>query len=318
MIATRWSLAILLASLAGCSPHIDPSFDWGPLSCHPKDEGIAVEPWRAVVAVGATVEFSVSPGSQKYTWRRCPPSGLCTDMPDVTGPSYTWAGLNLADDGSRIEVTSYDCAVTGHGSVVVEVLPGPGWTFEDVEFLAGDWEIQVFDEAGGPTQVASSRPTAGGNPGAYLAMSYDVPPQSSSHVFHGALRATYDPAAQGAIHAVNMSAQSPPFDPLTPYLRDLRPAFRQGGRWYSAYWGRLVSSLDPPAQWAPAFSATGWDEWLFEQFAGPPCGAGERCPDFSTQGSPITFGFMVTVYSLESGAQLRVAVDNWKVTVWRR
>ena len=318
MVASRWSMLILSSAIAGCGGNFTmPPIDWGPLSCHPRDEAIVAEPGRAVVAVGATVEFSVSSGAQQYSWQRCAPSGVCAEMPDVTGPSYTWAGLNLADDGSRIEVTSYDCDTTGRASVRVEVLPGPGWVFEDGEFFAGDWETQVFDEAGGPIQVVVARPTAGGNPGAYLDVSYELPPKTYARVFHGASQATYDPTTQGAIYVVAFAAQSPSGVGWSGvYLRDLQPAFRQGGRLYAVTWPLLYSPTSAP--WTTAFSRTSYDIWRFQYVAGPPCGTGETCPDFSTHGSPIKFGFMATMSSDENAGHVRAAVDNWRVTVWRR
>jgi hypothetical protein len=50
---------------------------------------------------------------------------------------------------------------------------------------------------------------------------------------------------------------------------------------------------------------------------GPACHAGEACPDFSSQGTPMRFGFWRTSTG-QVGASVAHGIDNWKVTVWKR
>ena len=58
---------------------------------------------------------------------------------------------------------------------------------------------------------------------------------------------------------------------------------------------------------------------------GPPCAAGQPCPDFSAWGVPIRIGAMIEAeidraLPAGSAAVTRFAhgLDNWKATVWRR
>lgn len=137
-------------------------------------------------------------------------------------------------------------------------------------------------------------------------------------IFHFPLKATYDPAAQGAIYTLDLAKdciRSGIYEPLANDAVNAWPMFQQSGRTYV------------PRGWGAA-CAYGWvaqrvssrlgDE--FELLSGPPWAPGERCPDFSAGAAPLRFGFVtdVTLAASSPGGALTQGIDNWNVTVWRR
>ena len=54
--------------------------------------------------------------------------------------------------------------------------------------------------------------------------------------------------------------------------------------------------------------------------SGPPCPADEVCPNFSVTGAPITFGMLTVNDHVDPGpgGVASMAVDNWRIGVWRR
>ena len=322
--AQRAARGVMLAMpvpvlVAACGIHIDtPEIPiW---QCTIDHGWVSLEPAHAVVAVGATIEFAVvNPSDDEISWRRCAPDGACADLAGVTGARYTLQGVNLGDDGSRIEVTARNVCHVNRGSSLVEVLPAPGTVFSDGEFKPSDWELQIFEDTGGHSRIDAVQSAAGGHPGAYLGVTYEMPTLTESlQVFHGATQTTYDPAVDGALYAINYAADRAP-PPSTDVLGPaVLAALRQGGRWYMSWtWG-----LGWPGGevWYQAFARTSLLANDFQLIAGPACEAGERCPDFSASALPITFGFVALANNPNEGfvRHTWLGLDNWKLTVWRK
>jgi hypothetical protein len=140
---------------------------------------------------------------------------------------------------------------------------------------------------------------------------------SSLRLVHSAALATYDPAAQGAVYTIDFSidckvvGRSPGLAPLDPTYTVI---FEQAGRVF------LVG--DPPycgSEWS-THRRSSVVENAITLLAGPPCGAGERCPDFSASAAPLRFGFttLASTASASTAGTLELGIDNWKVTIWRR
>ena len=177
----------------------------------------------------------------------------------------------------------------------------------DSTFNPAEWTVSVVGGAGGATQSVLQVAT-GGNPGSYRQMAHNLPGPSSiveSHVFNAV---TYDPSTQGAIASIDYSEDrielSPPFAgaAIGGYF-----LLQQGGGTWRNNTDLSFSNLS----WA-TLSLTGLIASNFAVVAGA---AG--LPDFSSSGSPITFGVLRSnsnsnasgVYTTTNG------LDNWQVTV---
>jgi hypothetical protein len=293
-----------------------------PDGCPREASAANVDPQRAVVSVGDSITFTARPdfSATAYRWRRCR-QGSCIDVAGLSGDTFTWEGVRLDDDGSTVDVVADGCRWEAKAGARVEVLPAPGTTHADTEFLPSDWEATLWPEGAGGSTQAFTPSAAGGNPGAFATLNYRVePPASELRVFHGSLKSTYDPRAQGAAYAVDFSVDCR--RPLEEGGASIAPrkAFVQAGRWYQA---RSV----PPGSgcgyaWGAGVerSSLSLDHFDFELVAGPPCGPGEVCPDASASGAPIRFGFIGGAQRFPAAAFGVAAddVDNWRVTVWRR
>ncbi len=143
---------------------------------------------------------------------------------------------------------------------------------------------------------------------------------SSLRLDHLAVAATYDPATQGTIYTIDVAEEcsrrsfssASTFTGLTQ-----SPMFEQAGRTYQPRDWHGSCPLDSSAWSGMRVSSLKADEFAF---SGPPCGANERCPDFSATAAPLRFGF-VTKLGLATGSpagSVVQGIDNWKVTVWRR
>ena len=318
--ATIAALGVLtiVGSGGGLAPGL-PDIDWG--GGGPTPPYVQVSPSRPTVQAGAIVLFEAEAISAtpplSYQWRR---NGV--DITGATGPTYTLGGAQLGDDGTLFTVVVSAANGVATGSVVLLVSPLPGVVFQDADFPASNWTVTATAQPAenGPTH-AESQAADGGNPDPYRSISYQMTPGPSSlRLVHFAVAARYDPPTQGAIYTMDLEEQcsrrsfssASTFTGLTQ-----SPMFEQAGRTYlprdwhgscqlgtSAWSGMRVWSLKA-------------DEFVF---SGPPCGANEKCPDFSATAAPLRFGF-VTELGLATGSPagfLVQGIDNWKVTVWRR
>ena len=281
----------------------------------------SIEPARAVVSVGGTVLLTANPAlipEATYSWRRCR-QGVCTDITFANSSAYLVSGANLSDDGTTFEVTIRDCNASGVAQSFVEVIPAPGLVHEDGEFPLAGWEATTIVAEGSPIVQEVSQAPAGGNPGAYRSMAFAAPPSfppGELRVFHGALASTHDPGTQGRVHAVDFAADCRVPRRENGMLYTPRPGLAQAGRWYELL---AAERFCASTQWEAAFARGSFFRGQFQIVAGPPCEAGADCPDFSAEGAPILFGFLVRVYSDQTAAtSLALDIDNWKVTVWTK
>ena len=297
-----------------------PDIDWG--GGGPTPPYVQVSPSRPTVQAGTIVQFEakvlVGQPPLSFQWRR---DGV--DITGATGPTYTLGGAQLGDDGALFQVTMTDSSGSSStAGVVLLVSPLPGVVFQDADFPVSNWTVTAVAQPAenGPTHT-ESQATDGGNPDPYRSISYQMTPGPSSlRLVHFAVAATYDPATQGAIYTIDLAEQCSrrSFSSASTFTGlSQSPMFEQAGRTYqprdwhgscqlgSSTWsGMTVSSLK-----ADEFVSTG-----------PPCGASEKCPDFSATAAPLRFGF-VTELGLATGSPagfLVQGIDNWKVTVWRR
>ena len=289
---------------------------------------VEVEPPRLTAQLGQTATFrAVDSGTipaSHYQWcRYAPGSSTCAPIAGATASTLTIQNVNLADDQARYEVTASASGATSRtSSGQLLVSTAPAVVFEDGEFVEAGWAWSGFVgfPPGAPSAAVSvSQPASGGNPGAYRVVEYG-PLSSGNRMFvtHIALAATYDPGQLGAIYSIDFRAEC---RGLSGYgvRMGVMPLLRQGARTY------LGSSLFRQSCEEPGWAfETGRGSIVASDFseivAGPPCGAGESCPDFSAAGAPITFG-MYTINDHVDEGPTGVAsqgVDNWRVGVWRR
>lgn len=301
-----------------CNPVVNPP---------PAQAGASVAPLTLTVQAGVTALFTaqtVNVAVPRYQWRRSTDGGLrYTDIVGATGDSFALANTQLADDGALFRVDVHDgqntAVVAISGASALLVSPLPGVVFQDAEFLTADWSVTAIADPlqNGPTH-SEQRDTVGGFPGAFRHMAHGMSAGPSHlRVFNLRPAAIYDPAVQGAIHAIDYSEDcsrlSANFSSLqvTSYL-----LFEQGGR-------RYVSNIARGcvAQWIRPLPGPSLRAANFVFVDGPACAANEACPNFAASAPPMRFGFERRVDWPAGGAaaaSIEHGIDNWQVTVWRK
>ena len=283
---------------------------------------VSLSPRALSVQVGSPATFTSDVSSATapiYAWcarRSGAPS--CVPISGATGPSYTFAAVNLADDGTFVQMTATNGAGSASAGAILRVSSMPAVVFQDGEFPAANWSSVVIAQSPGGSTYTEYQAGTGGNPGAFWLMRNSLAPgPSSMTVFHSA-PFTYAPAAMGAIHAIdlNVDCEVPAATSLLPAAW-VMPMFVQSGRWYvptstSFQWFCFTGNWRS----ATVISLVAGD---FGIGAGPACGPAEQCPDFSTAGAALTLGYGTTgALNAPAPAQMfDLAIDNWKVSVWR-
>jgi hypothetical protein len=305
--AVRIGIAVLgVAAIVGSGGGGFPEMDFGVPPSPPK---VSVIPSRITVQVGATVQFKASSSATTYQWQR---DGV--KIPGANSQTYTLVGVNLGDDGAHFSVVVSNENGTSTASGLLQVSPLPGVVYEDDDFQMSNWKVTAATQ---PTQVdtkLSATRSETGASGAYLSVSYELPagPESSILIFHTYLAATYDPAQQGAIYVIDITASCHVLVG-EPSVR-LNVPLEQAGRRFKSRQGGSC------AGWNWPFSVPSISAGNFDQVDGPACGAAEVCPDFSGQGAPIRFGLLTSdSHTAATPAKaVTYGIDNWKVTVWRK
>jgi len=185
--------------------------------------------------------------------------------------------------------------------------------------MPSDWIIAARADPvlNGPTH-SERQAASGGNPDAFQEMTSAMSAGPSTlRVFYTMPSATYSPASQGAIYLIDFSEDCIALSVDTSnYVAASNLLIEQGGRRYMAAGNSYCSS--PTWSEMPRRSSLGVTD--FVQVDGPVCGDGDSCPDFSTGGKPLRFGFVrdAAVPARFAAGTIVHGIDNWKVTVWRK
>lgn len=293
-------------------------------SAPPPVLSVAVRPLYATALVGTAVTYAATAsdatGAVSYQWSRSADGGVSfVDIPGATAAAYTLAAANLGDDGAIFRVTARDATpyvAQAWGRLAVSATPG--LVFRDTEFSAADWTATpvAFGSAPAPEHSEES-PASGGNPGAFRRMVIQIPPQSGvGRVFYTSLVAAYDPATQGAIRLIDYAEDGISLQPNVSTSTDSAMLLEQAGRHYVANQRNDATSFILTS-WSSNQSRASLRAVDFGLLDGPPCETGERCPDFSTQGAPMRFGYWRFSFGTQ-GDRIAHGIDNWQVTVWRQ
>jgi hypothetical protein len=299
-----------------CPPGLD-------CSAPPPAPDVVVEPAYVTALVGAAVTFTARPsnftGTVTYQWSRSSDGGATyTEIAGATGKSYKVPSVNLADDAARYQVIARgdDTIVGALGRLVVSATPG--LVFQDGEFQPSDWLVTPFgdDNAGAPEHT-EQRLASGGNPDAFLKMTYRIAKASSAgRVFYTSLAGGYEPQVQGAINVIDYAEDGIVLTDNALTSTESAMLLEQAGRRYLANL-RTGASNFLTTSWSKAASQSSLRAQDFNLFDGPPCAIGESCPDFSASGSAMRFGYWRISFGTP-GDSTAHGIDNWKVTVWRR
>lgn len=322
----RVALALAgFAGIVGSGGGLDVALDFSHIP-----PAVNIDPPRAIVQVGAPVTFEAvvisfaGPASATVQWcRRAPGASDCVDIAGATGRRYTLAAANLADDGARFEARVTDLYGSAQSASWLLVSSAPPVVLADGEFAASNWAAAAvtIPASGGPT-YSVARVASGGNPDAWRAVTYSIPASGGAiRVYHTWLGDAYDPATQGAVHAIDFAVDCV----RTLYdagadVPTVRPVIEQGGRRFVPTATGINAAGYCVGTWQPAPSVLGFAASEFSLVDGPACGAGESCPDFSAQAAPIRFGIESAIEMGPAPGPSTVVqgVDNWRVAVWRR
>ena len=265
----------------------------------PAQPTASLTPERPIVQVGVPVPFNVSTDVTTPTYRWCwKPKGAdaCAEIAGVSGSSYTLRAANLADDGAILQVTVAGGNGEAVAGTVVAVSSMPAVTFTDTEFLESDWSlVTVANPPLSGLPFSAIRVDSGGNPGAYRLLIVDLSLQVRTvNLLNFTGAAVYDPATQGAVYLIefrldcnNIAVARDP-----SYTNHWLPVLEQGGRRFTPDRNAGASCFSPG--WN-TISWFGFDATSFKLVDGPSCGAGETCPDFSSQGLPMRLGMAYNV-----------------------
>lgn len=279
---------------------------------------VSLTPAYQVTQVGMPVTFDAHVANlyePTYAWCRAASADAeCAPLPGISGSSYTIPATAMSDDGARYRVTAtgtQGSATSAYSALHVSSMPPV--VFEDGEFLEPDWVVtsNPGPAAGVPT-FSLSRQATGGNPGAFLRETYDLPATVGEvDIYHGKPSATYYPASQGAIYLIEFAIDCK--SAWSSSSVTYSPMVEQGGRRFA--YDNLGRFYCASGSWR------GMGGLLSTQLiSGPACGPGETCPDYSALAAPLQFGFMILARSASPGHPEQVVndYDNWKVKVWRR
>jgi len=178
----------------------------------------------------------------------------------------------------------------------------------DDTFDPANWSITIAWELYPGTSSAAFRNyLGGGNPGAFAGVSlHSTAPNAVAVIRQGWI---YDPATQGEILSISSSAdlrlvRYSGLDGFVPY----RPLILQNGNFFYSIWAMGVTSLS----WTPY----AFDNNLItsDRFIGVGNASSLR-PDFSANGAPIQFGFMVDHGTRLAPVDFELGVDNWRMMI---
>jgi len=295
----------------------------------PAQPTASMTPQWPMVQVGTPLQFKVITDAASPTYHWCwKPKGAdaCAEIAGVSGPNYSLEAANLGDDGAVLQVTVNGSNGEAVAGTILAVSSMPAMTFTDTEFPESDWGlVTVANPPLSGLPFSARRVASGGNPGAYRLLTVDLPLEVRTvSLLNASAAAIYDPATQGAIYRIEFSLDCNnlvvTIDPS--YSNYWLPTLEQGGR-------RFMPDRNAGATcFSPGWNTRSWlgfDAAGFKVVDGPACGAGETCPDFSSQGLPLRLGLAYNVElrsplpaaSSASAPHFEQGLDNFKAAVWR-
>ncbi len=280
---------------------------------------VAMTPARLTVQAGQAAVFVANSTGTHYQWQRSTDGGHSfTDIPGANASNtLTIPAAQLPDDGSVIRVTVSDGITTAAAASTLLVSSAPPDVIQDADFQPGDWSVTALASPlqDGPTH-SEDQLSSGGNADSYRSMMHTLPAGPSAlQVFHSALKSTYDPATQGAIHAIDYAEDCIVESAPTPNLVvESRLLLEQAGRRYVG-----PASTCKAAAWTATPMSKALRAADFVLVDGAPCRVGDSCPDFAGNAASISFGYAreTTLATQESGGAIVHGIDNWTVTIWR-
>jgi hypothetical protein len=178
----------------------------------------------------------------------------------------------------------------------------------DDTFDPANWSITMaWEFYPGTSSAAFRNYLDGGNPGEFAGVSlHSTAPNAVAVIRQGW---TYDPATQGEILSISSWAdlrlvRYSGANGFAPY----RALILQNGNFFYSNGAMGVTSL----AWTPYASAN--NQITSDQFIGVGNAASFR-PDFTANGAPIQFGFMVDHGTMFSPVDFELGVDNWRMTI---
>jgi hypothetical protein len=178
--------------------------------------------------------------------------------------------------------------------------------FSDGTFSNSNWTTTTWYEFGGlgSATVSIGQQASGGNPGAYRFYNYTALNGNETliDIMQVLNSATYNPQTQGAIDSISFSIDYT--ISAWAWWSWVAPAVEQNGVFY-AYW------IGPNGR--PGWRNNSWTNPSFEEQY-PGFGPS---PDFSTNGAPVTFGFLVQLGSYDGfdAGSFTYGIDNFSVEI---
>ncbi len=185
--------------------------------------------------------------------------------------------------------------ITGSASALV---------FSDGTFNDTDWSLTIQTiNAGG--SISESQSLSGGNPGEFRRIINTVNPYSHSFIAGFYLRsgADYDPSTDGAIGTIDYSEDSIMLEGQGQG-EATSPALFQNGKYYYT-WGLLSNQSVWTHQSLLSLGAQDFYT-IFDV---------NDHPDFSENGSIISFGFYRGNSTLGPGYTVDAGIDNWELKI---
>jgi hypothetical protein len=180
-------------------------------------------------------------------------------------------------------------------------------TFTDGQFADSNWTVVTQSLVNGGS-VVTNHVGSGGNPGEFREIVNTVNDGSGSFVlgFHMTGSATYDPSTSGAIATIDYQEDSILFVGFGDGQAS-SPAILQGGSYFFVDFGTQLSANQSSWTQQSLLNLSGSDfRTLLDS---------SLHPNFSSTGSPMTFGFYRGNSTSGSGYSNRAGIDNWSITL---
>ena len=320
------SITCLCLACAACSGNAGPLLaDCPPgMVCYGPVAPVPVAtPEYVTTQVGSPVTFhavtlNVSTPGLTYQWARSSDAGAhYTEIPGATTDTLTLAAPNLADDATDFRVTASESGLSGAAVTHLAVSASPGVVFQDGEFALADWVATPLADGSVPAPIeAEQAPATGGFPGAYRSMAMQFAPTfNQGSVVHASLPSTWDPSTQGAVHVIDYAEDGIAQTSTAVRHAEAAMLLEQAGRRYVS--DPRNSFHYASVAWSVSLASASLRAQDFHLIDGPACGAGESCPDFSSAGASMRFGYWRRCVST-TDTSFTNGIDNWKVTVWKR